>query len=194
MLIRTFSGVNVEGPVDIAGYWEDRMNHDLYRLMLGMCSAIFHNANSAIDVGCYTSGLIVEMDWIKKRVATDLKSYLSDNWRSVKGVDFIGGDAFNLKFDQQFDLVISNQTVEHLEDPASFVNKLLSIGKGLIISTTYQTPAGLIEGHIQDPIDMQKFLSWFPVDIDSYTICHHPLNKKIGHIIAVINKSHPNNK
>lgn len=190
MLINTFSGKVVRGPNDIGGYWQDRMNHDLYRLMLSMTRSLFPNAQSAIDVGCYTSALIVEMDWIKTRVATDLQTSLSDNWREVDGVDFLGGDAFNLDFDKPFDLVISNQTIEHLEDPPGFVKKLLSIGNGLIISTTYETPAGLIDGHIQDPIDMQKFKSWFPVDIDSYTICYHP-SRNIKHIIAVIRESHP---
>lgn len=194
MLINTFSGKVVRGPDDIGGYWQDRMNHDLYRLMVGMTRSLFPNAGSAIDVGCYTSALIVEMDWITRRVATDLQTYLSDNWKDVDGVDFQEGNAFNLKFDQLFDLVISNQTIEHLDDSSGFVEKLLSIGKGLIISTTYETPAGLIDGHIQDPIDMQKFKSWFPVNIDSYTICQHPFNKNIRHIIAVIKNSHPLNK
>ncbi|MEE9328341.1 MAG: methyltransferase domain-containing protein [Cocleimonas sp.] len=194
MLIKTHSGREVLGPKDNRDYWLERKNHDLYRLTLAMSSAMFPLAKSAIDVGCYTSGLLVEMDWIEKRIATDIQSGLIDNWKDVDEVDFICQDAFNLNTDTLFDLVISNQTIEHLEQPEIFVNSLLSIGKGLIISTTLDTPHGLIPGHIQDPIDMEKFKSWFPVELDCWSICYHPTNKKIGHIIAVIKNNHPNRK
>lgn len=193
MKIETFSGKVVDGPVDINGYWADRMNHDLYRLMLSMSKAFFSDARSAIDVGCYTSGLLVEMDWIRERSACDIQARLAANWEGVDGVDFIGGDAFELRPNQAlYDLVISNQTIEHLDDPAGFVRKLFSIGRGLVISTTLNTPKGLIPGHVQDPIDFDKFKSWFPVKLDCWSVCYHPTNKNIGHIIAVIKKSHPN--
>lgn len=192
VLIKTYSGKEVRGPTDIGGYWQDRMNHDLYRLTLGVSRALFPNAESAIDVGCFTSGLIVEMDWIKKRYATDLQVHLKENWKEVDDVSFIAGDAFSLCFDQSFDLVISNQTIEHLEDPSGFVDRLLSIGNGLIISTTYETEAGVIDGDVQDPIDLEKFKSWFPIELDGYTICSHPTDKRIKHILAVVKKSHPN--
>jgi 2-polyprenyl-3-methyl-5-hydroxy-6-metoxy-1,4-benzoquinol methylase len=158
-----------------------------------MARAMFPDATSAIDVGCFTSALIVEMDWIPRRVASDIKDYLAHNWSGVVGVDFEPGDAFQLANEDLFDLVISNQTIEHLSEPQQFVEKLIEIGRGLIISTTYETPAGMIDGHIQDPISFEKFKSWFPVEIDAYTICSHP-SRQIHHIIAVINASHPNKK
>jgi 2-polyprenyl-3-methyl-5-hydroxy-6-metoxy-1,4-benzoquinol methylase len=191
MQIETFSGEIVAGPIDIANYWTDRKHQDLYRLTVGMARAMFPAARSAIDVGCFTSALIVEMDWIPIRVASDIKEYLKANWEGVAGVDFEARNAFEIADDSLFDLVISNQTIEHLEDPKGFVEKLLSIGRGLIISTTYETPAGMIDGHIQDPISLEKFLSWFSVELDAYTICSHP-SRQIHHIIAVIASSHPN--
>jgi SAM-dependent methyltransferase len=192
MLIKTYSGREVKGPKDRKDYWLNRMNHDLYRLTLAMCKAMFPLAKSAIDVGCYTSGLLVEMDWIEQRVATDIQSHLLGNWSEVNEVDFFCEDAFNIKTENLFDLVISNQTIEHLDEPEKFINSLLSIGKGLVISTTLDTPYGLIPGHTQDPIDMDKFKGWFPVEIDCWSVCYHPNNKKIGHIIAVVKDNHPN--
>jgi hypothetical protein len=112
MNINTFSGQSVAGPVDINNYWNDRRNHDLYRLMVGICRGLFPNAKSAIDVGCYTSSLIVEMDWIEERIATDIQKSLENNWADVSDVKFIAENAFNLGFDKPFDLVISNQTIE----------------------------------------------------------------------------------
>jgi SAM-dependent methyltransferase len=186
------SGKSITIPTDRGDYWKIRAHHDLYRYTVATAAAMFPNAKSAIDVGCYTSGLICEMDWIPRRVASDLQN-LSAEWAPVPNVEFVNGNAFDLDFGDKFDLVISNQTIEHLEQPKEFVDKLLSIGRGLIISTTYETEAGLIDGHIQDPISMETFLSWFPCQLDAYTICEHPTaNKRLRHIIAVVKKYHPN--
>jgi 2-polyprenyl-3-methyl-5-hydroxy-6-metoxy-1,4-benzoquinol methylase len=192
MLVTTYSGRKVNGPKDRKDYWLNRRNQDLYRLTSAICKAMFPSARSAIDVGCYTSGLLVEMDWIERRVATDIQSQLVENWSEVNEVDFFCEDAFSLKTENLFDLVLSNQTIEHVAEPEIFINSLLSIGKGLVISTTLDTPYGLIPGHIHDPIDIAKFKSWFPVELDCWSVCSHPTNKKIGHIIAVIKDNHPN--
>ena len=181
-------------PTDINGYWADRMNPDLYRLTVALARGMFADATAAIDVGCYTSGLICELDWIDRRVASDIQAGLSANWKDVPGVEFVGGNAFEIDFGEPFDLVISNQTIEHLEDPVEFVKQLLSMGHGLIISTTYEVPHGTIDGHIQDPIDFEKFLGWFPCELDAWLVCHHPTARILKHIVAVIKQSHPNKR
>ena len=177
---------------DINGYWADRMQHDLYRMTVAVAQAMFPEAKSAIDVGCYTSGLICELDWITTRVASDIQTRLAANWQDVPGVRFIPGDAFTLNFPQQpFDLVISNQTVEHLDDPVGFIAKLLQLGRGLVVSTTYEVAAGTIDGHVQDPISLEKFQSWFPCELDAWFICHHPTARRLRHIVGVVKPSHP---
>jgi SAM-dependent methyltransferase len=179
-------------PLDINDYWKNRSHHDLYRLTIALARAMFHDARSAIDVGCYTSGLICELDWIETRVASDLQARLATNWADVPGVRFVGGDAFTLEFPEApFDLVISNQTIEHLHDPAGFVAKLLRLGRGLILSTTYEVEAGLIDGHVQDPISLEKFQAWFPCELDAWFICHHPTARKLRHIVGLVKQSHP---
>lgn len=179
-------------PTDHKGYWKDRVNHDLYRLCAAMAKGMFYDARSAIDVGCFVGGLICEFDWIEKRVASDILGWLKPNWAHVTDVEMVVGDAFKIDFPEKFDLVISNQTVEHLDRPAEFIEKLLKLGRGLIVSTTYEVPAGTIEGHVQDPISLEKFKSWFPCELDAWLICHHPTNRKWKHIIGVVKQSHPN--
>ncbi|MEM0929247.1 MAG: methyltransferase domain-containing protein [Pseudomonadota bacterium] len=188
----TFSGRTFDLPLETNNYWQRRAHHDLYRLTVALAHGLFSDAKSIIDVGCYTSGLIVELDWATRRVASDINPNISEAWAHVEGVDFVPGDAFKLDFGEPFDLVLSNQTVEHVEDARGFVEKLLSLGRGLIISTTYETAHGRIEGHIQDPISLDKFKSWFPCELDSYAICYHPTARDIGHIIGVVKQSHPN--
>ncbi len=187
----TINGRVFDLPLDRNSYWTNRLHQDLYRITVAMAKAMFSDAKSVIDVGCYTSGIMVELDWIEKRVASDIQVGLAASWEHVDGVEFVGGNAFELDFEAPFDLVLSNQTVEHLEDPTGFINKLLTLGRGLIVSTTYETPAGLIDGHIQDPISYEDFISWFPCELDAYFICHHPSARQIKHIVGVVKQSHP---
>jgi 2-polyprenyl-3-methyl-5-hydroxy-6-metoxy-1,4-benzoquinol methylase len=188
----TIDGRTIGIAEDINGYWAARYRHDLYRMTVALARAMFADANSAIDVGCYTSGLICELDWIGTRVATDLQARLQANWQDVPGVRFVAGDAFAAQFPEEpFDLVISNQTVEHLADPAGFIAKLVALGRGLIVSTTYEVPQGMIPGHVQDPISYDTFASWFPCPLDAWFICHHPTNRTLRHIVGLVRQSHP---
>lgn len=185
------NGKRVVGPKDIKNYWGDRHMHDLYRMTLALSQGLFPDANSAIDVGCYTSALLCEMDWIERRVASDIQPGLVSNWAGVPGVEFHPENAFEIEFPEPFDLVISNQTVEHLDQPADFILKLLDLGRGLIVSTTYEVAAGTIDGHVQDPISLGKFMSWFPCELDAWLICHHPTARNLRHIVGVVKQSHP---
>lgn len=193
--VAVIGGRSVQVPADINNYWSDRMHHDLYRMTVALARALFFDARSVIDVGSYTSGLICELDWIETRVATDLQKRLEANWVGVPGVRFVAGNAFALNFPEEpFDLVISNQTVEHLDDPHGFIAKLLALGRGLIVSTTYEVAAGTIAGHVQDPISVEKFQGWFPCELDAWFICHHPLARHLRHIVGVVKQSHPARK
>jgi hypothetical protein len=189
----TIGGRSFDLPLDNNGYWAARMHHDLYRLTVAIARGMFPEARSAIDVGSNTSGLICELDWIERRVASDIQARLVPHWAHVPGVEFVPGNAFEIAFGAPFDLVISNQTVEHLDDAAGFVAKLLDLGTGLILSTTYEVPAGTIPGHVQDPIDHAKFRSWFPCELDAWLVCHHPTNRVLKHIVGVVKQSHPAN-
>ncbi|MDT9185263.1 hypothetical protein [Limnospira sp. PMC 289.06] len=98
-------------PTDIKNYWHNRQHHDLYKLTVSIARAMFPDAKSIIDVGCYVSPLILQFDWITKKVATDKQTSLAKNWEGVPGVEFIAGDAFELNFSEPFSLVLSNQTI-----------------------------------------------------------------------------------
>lgn len=187
----TLAGKTIDLPLDRNDYWRNRAHHDLYRLTVAMAQGMFSDAKSAIDVGCWTSGIICEIDWVERRVASDLSNAMKEHWAHVAGVEYVQGDAFKIDFGEKFDLVLSNQTIEHVDDPKGFVEKLLSIGRGLIISTTYEVEAGRIDGHIQDPISLEKFQSWFPCELDAWFICHHPTARHIRHICGVVKQSHP---
>lgn len=153
------------------GYWELRKGKDLYKVLHNLARLYTADVRSAIDVGCYVGGVICDLDWIPRRVASDLNNYTKE-WADVDGVTFIHADAFTLE--ETYDLVISNQTIEHIGDAKGFAEKLCALGKTVIVSTTYLVPQGKIEGHIQDPIDLDKFLGWFPRKPKCVAIVNEP--------------------
>lgn len=186
-------GKRVTVPRDRNDYWKNRMNHDLYRITRSIAESLFGDAKSVIDVGSYVGGLVCEFDWIDRRVASDIQP-LGPNWADVPHVEFIQGDAFTIGFPEPFDLVMSQQTVEHVDRPAEFIEKLLELGRGLIVSTTYEVPAGTIPGHVQDPISLEKFKSWFPCELDAWVICRHPTARNFKHVIGIVKHSHPSRR
>ena len=164
-------------PDDRNGYWAGRANSLNYSFTFDMAKKYAPNAKSAIDVGCFVAPVICQLDWIPVRIANDLAHI--PEWDGVQGVKFVQGDAFALNprdycDDDMFDLAISHQTIEHIEDAKGFADKLCKLGRRVICSTSYEVEAGLIAGHVQDPISLQKFESWFPRPAQSILIERHP--------------------
>lgn len=53
-------------------------------------------------------------------------------------VSLIETDFYKFNPSEKYDLVICNQVMEHVDDPAAFAQKLLSIGKVVIASVPYR--------------------------------------------------------
>ena len=172
-------------PKDRNNYWNRRKDGLLYQMVKSLAAGYVPNGDSVLEVGCHTSSFIFELDWFKNKAVTDLP-FLQDHWQGVEGVEFIPGDFYKLKFDRTFDLVLCTQVVEHLKDPKPFIQKLLSLGKTVIVSTTYEVPEGACKYHVQDPISLEKFQGWFERDFTAQVIMQKPDSKIWKNIIAVV--------
>jgi tetratricopeptide (TPR) repeat protein len=172
-------------PKDRNNYWNKRKDGLLYQMIKSLASGYVPNGSSVLEVGCHTSSFIFELDWFKEKVVTDLP-FLSEHWQGIEGVKFIPGDFYKLKFDRTFDLVLCTQVVEHLQEPKLFIQKLLSLGKTVIVSTTYEVPEGLCKYHVQDPISLEKFQEWFDREFTATVIIEKPNQKIWKNIIGVV--------
>ena len=88
----------------------------------------------------------------------------------------------------RFDLVLCLQVLEHLKDETipQFIEKLLGIGKVLIVSVPHVWPSTAEPGHLQDPINVEKFRGWWP-DEPAILELVPEYGKKLKRIIAVFN-------
>ena len=151
-------------PDDRQKYWANRADALIYSYTVSMARKYCPKAESAIDVGCFVSPIICELDWIEKRFANDVNPI--PEWNDVAGVEFIKSDFKKIDIQKltgkpKFDLVISHQTIEHIDDAQGFAQALCTAGNRVICSTSFEVKAGLVPGHVQDPIDLEKFESWF---------------------------------
>lgn len=174
-------------PSDPKSYWKKRKDDVLYQMVKTLAHGYASEGVSVLDVGCHTSSFISELDWFEQKTVADLP-YLADHWKNVKGVKFVSGDFLKSEFDTAFDLVLCTQVVEHLEKPKAFIQKLLSVGKTIIVSTTYEVPKGACKYHVQDPISLEKFQSWFDTELTATAIVRQPNNKVWRNIIGVVTK------
>jgi hypothetical protein len=174
-------------PSDRYGYWKERRDHVLYQMVKTLAHGYAPEGRSVLDVGCHTSSFIFELDWFSDRTVADLPK-LEAHWKKVKGVKFVSGDFLKSEFNQTFDLVLCTQVVEHLDDPKPFIQKLLSLGKTIIVSTTYEVPQGACKYHVQDPISAEKFQSWFDTEFTATSIIRQPNSKVWRNIIGVVSK------
>ena len=152
---------------DKRGYWAKRRTDRIYLMSLLFAHYYCRAKDTVADVGCHCSPLVLMLAGFRRRYAIDPNPHAAECWRGVDGATFL-----NLPFEdvdvgaltgrRRFDLILCNQVIEHLDDPAPFVERVLSKARRAIISTTFETPAGVMRGHVQDPIDLHKFEAWFP--------------------------------
>jgi len=137
--------------------WEAHYNSLVYyhvvRVLVGHIGA---RAKSLIDVG---SAGYPYLDWfphVGRRVSLDLKQPFV-----APGIESITTDFLKFETDEVFDIATCFQVMEHVRDPKGFAQKLLKLGKTVVVSVPYKWEKGWAKTHIQDPVDEEKLLSWF---------------------------------
>jgi len=137
-------------------YWEKRKDVLYYQVARVLTSHLSKRAKSIIDVG---SAGCPYLDWfnhIPNRTSIDLKRPYE-----AKGVKSITSDFLTWEPDRTYDIVTCFQVLEHVPDAEAFAQKLLKLGKVVVVSVPYKWPKGKTKSHIHDPVDEEKMLSWF---------------------------------
>ena len=136
-------------------YWEARMNYNYYREVVRLARVYASSGGQVIDVGANETEVLQQLDWFERRVALD-RRYIPPK----PGIESVMMDFLAYQPESEFDLVICLQVLEHLQEPAIFVRKLLETGRTIIISVPYKWPAGKSKWHPQDPVDEAKLEMW----------------------------------
>jgi hypothetical protein len=148
--------------------WEAHYNSLIYyHAVRVLVDHISTRAKSLIDVGSAGYPYLNWFPHIERRVSLDLKKPFV-----APGVESITTDFLKFETDEIFDIATCFQVMEHVPDPKAFAEKLLTLGKTVVISVPYKWQRGWAKTHIQDPVDETKLLSWFGRKPNFEYICH----------------------
>ena len=126
------------------------------------------NAKSIIEVGCASDPFIQYLDWIDQR--TCVAPYFVEYGKFSKTKEDLGTKIATVTADfmeyqlpngKKFDLLLCNQVLEHVVDPASFMKKLIESASTSIISVPYNWEGcGEVCNHKTDFITMSTLTEW----------------------------------
>ncbi|WP_295612374.1 methyltransferase domain-containing protein [uncultured Lamprocystis sp.] len=146
----------VNSSVISTKYWDDRKDNIYLYAARKICEK-FSRPDSVIDVG---SNGTPTLEWHRSHASRLVSIDLRNPYRA-KGVESITQNFFDYPAAQSFDLVTCFQVLEHVPEPRDFAQKLLQLGKVLVVSVPYQWPKGKCIYHIHDPVNEEKMLAWF---------------------------------
>jgi hypothetical protein len=136
-------------------YWRGRQHLLYYQAVRQIVDFLGTPEASVIDVGSGNSPYLEWFDWAGERVSVDINV----PYRSAK-VAGLQADILTHTFPQTFHICMCLQVLEHIPEPKQFAQRLFEIGQIVVISVPFQWPAGLVKGHLHDPVDKSKLQRW----------------------------------
>tara|TARA_R110002124_G_scaffold283216_1_gene458983 strand:+ start:13729 stop:14217 length:489 start_codon:yes stop_codon:yes gene_type:complete len=130
-------------------YWSDRQHLNYYATVKQWLEPF---SGTLLDIGCADTPVAQWGNFEKRYAVNDLP------FPPLDGVECLQADW--MKCDLAADVITCLQVLEHFKPSVliPFVDKIFSSCETAIISVPYMWPAGLCRGHVQDPIDVRKFI------------------------------------
>jgi len=143
----------------MVGHWEQRTGLPYYAIVRRWLEK-FGPQESLLDIGCLDTP-VASWGTFCHRFTIDPRPR-----PAIEGVVAIRGSWPEDKPPGMFDVITCLQTLEHVEDPESFVQPIFEVARlAVILSVPYRWPAGY-DRHIHDPVDEKKLRSWTGRDPD----------------------------
>lgn len=165
-------------------YWERRADSLYLQYVFFLARVVGRDARSVVDVGSNDCPYLEWLDWIPRKVSIDIEApYQAD------GVEGHTGDFLEVELNEDFDLALCLQVLEHVPDVVAFARKLLATAPHLIISVPYCWEPGEAD-HIHDPVDENKVAAWFGRKPNYRIVVREPFFKK-RRMIAYFDRDNP---
>lgn len=154
-------------------YYRNRKNLKYYKKVKEILNRL--EFSSIIDVGSRKSPMMNMPGENIYKAMLDIKEI-----PPVDGIKMITADFYTWTPDRTYDVAMCLQVLEHVDTPKEFAQKLLQVGKTVIISVPYKWGVGSCKYHVHDMIDEETLKSWVGRDPDeSYIIKDMDANRII---------------
>lgn len=143
-------------PRDTRDYWEKRQGMYYYQIVREWIEELSPGA-WIVDVGSNITPVVAWGDFAR-RTMLDRRKFK----KAYPGIEQIEAGWLEYAIEGEADVVVCLQVLEHLTDTevVPFARKLLTAGKHTIISVPYKWPEDDCRWHKQDPVDLDKLVSW----------------------------------
>lgn len=142
--------------MSVETYVEKRKEYEYYKVLRSLLRLICRSEDTICDVGSGGIDLLSELP-CKRKVSIDLAYPVSNEEVEGVKVDYLSYEISGV------DIMTCFQVLEHFTDECAekFAKKLLREGRIVIVSVPYMWPENQCEEHVQDPMDVEKLISWF---------------------------------
>jgi SAM-dependent methyltransferase len=152
-------------------YWKRRKELSYYKKIVDICSEILiNNENySIIDFGCRNTEIIFDLKCNKKFLLDKNNSYNEKQKKNIKekNINFLEQSIYDIKFENEFDICLCLQVIEHLENPEKAFQLIHKASKRYtIISLPYKWETGNPKGHRHININEQVIKKWTGIEPD----------------------------
>lgn len=145
-------------------YWHNRQHMKYYKQALQLARIYANRGGTMLDVGTGHAEYLQHYDWFSQ--ITSIDPELNE---PPVGANFHYQEDFMQAETLHYDLVLCLQVIEHVSDPAAFLQKLLGSGDTVILSFPLNWPAGKTVGHVNDPITVADVHKWADGDKPVHT-------------------------
>ncbi|MDE1568018.1 class I SAM-dependent methyltransferase [Aquabacter sp. P-9] len=165
-------------------YWNDRFDLIYYQAVDYIIRTVGASATSLLDVGTGGCPYLEWFDWIEQRVSIDIrKPYASAN---VQGLN---ANILTDPVPDGFELCTCLQVLEHVPDAGPFARRLTELARTVVVSVPFKWPEGKTQGHVHDPVDLEKLSSWFGRPPNYHMTVQEPLRRtKNVRLIAIYDR------
>lgn len=141
-------------------YTESRKHLLYYKVLRSLLTVICRADDTICDVGSNGVDMLSFLP-CREKMSIDLRVPFSDD--KVIGVK---ADFLKYEFEKGgVDIITCFQVLEHINNDQVevFAKKLLKNSHIAVVSVPYMWPKGFCKWHVQDPVDVEKIISWFGV-------------------------------
>lgn len=166
-------------------YWNDRFDLMYYQTVDFIVRAVGAEARSLVDVGTGGCPYLEWFPWIERRVSIDInKPY------SSPAVQALNANILDDDVPVGFDLCTCLQVLEHVPEAGRFARRLMELAPTVIVSVPYQWPDGKTQGHVHDPVDVDKLIGWFGREPNYHIVVEEPLRRtKNKRLVAIFDEN-----
>ncbi|MDI6025688.1 hypothetical protein QBK99_05665 [Corticibacterium sp. UT-5YL-CI-8] len=165
-------------------YWDDRFDLLYYQAVDYIVRTVGTDARSIVDVGTGGCPYLEWFPWIERRLSIDI-----DKPYSSPTVQALNANILYDKVPDGFDLCTCLQVLEHVPEAGRFARRLTELARTVIVSVPYKWPDGKTQGHLHDPVDMEKLTTWFGRAPNYHVIVEEPLRRiKNKRLIAIFDE------